>query len=252
MSLRDGDTEIYVMDADGGNVTNLTSNTGVDIYPTWLPRKTGVPVNSAAILLSSESATNSTVQALTAKLRSSVVRIRTDIASGSGFVIHQDGLILTNNHVIVNASEITVFTDDGTEYAATLVGRDLTHDLAVIRIQATGLKPVEFARVATADLGSEVVVFGYPLGSSDLNVTRGVASALKSDPGRNATWVQTDAAVNPGNSGGPMVNLQGQVVGIVSAALFGSSVENVGFAESSTVILTYLDRLIAGETILIN
>lgn len=253
MSDRDGDPEIYVMNADGTEIEKLTNNSDFDSNPVWAPRKTGSTVNADAIILPSEAPTEDlSVQELTAQFRSSVVKIETDLGSGSGFVIDSDGLIMTNNHVISDASTITVTLDDGTEYDASVVGRDLTHDLAVLRIDATGLDALSFGAMTSDDLGAEVITLGYPLGSEDLNVTRGVVSAVKTNHGRNLTWVQTDAAVNPGNSGGPMLNLQGEVVGIVSAGLFGTTVENVGLAIDSITILTYLDRLIAGETVIIN
>lgn len=90
---------------------------------------------------------------------------------------------------------------------------------------------------------------GFPLGSSDLTVTRGLVSAIKVDTGRNIRWIQTDSAINPGNSGGPLVNLQGQVIGVVSAKSVGVSIEGVGFAISANTVKLYLDRLKAGEVI---
>jgi Tol biopolymer transport system component/PKD repeat protein len=251
-SQRDGDPEIFVMAVDGSALQKLTSNADIDdSLPVWMPRKTGMPVSEDAIILRAETPpADLTVQQLTTQFRASVVRIETNLATGSGFIISADGLILTNNHVVLGATSITVTLDDGAEHTATVVGRDLTHDLAVVSIEATGLQAVTFGVMTPDSLGAEVVVFGYPLSTTDLNVTRGVVSAVKTDHGRSMTWVQTDAAINPGNSGGPMMNLQGEVVGIVSAGLL--SAENVGLAIDSTTILTYLDRLIAGETIIIN
>jgi Tol biopolymer transport system component len=253
ISDRDGDFEIYVMDADGGNVTKLTNNSSFDDRVILVPRKSGVEVTAGAVVLASEEpGADSSVQAITAKARRSVVKVLTNLASGSGWVIDSDGLIMTNNHVIVDASSIAVRLDDGTNYQATVVGRDLTHDLAVLKINATGLIPLPFSAVTDEDLGGDVLVLGYPLGSNELNVTRGVISAVKRDQGRNLNVVQTDAAVNFGNSGGPMLNLRGEVVGIVSAGLLNASVENVGFAYGSVSILNYLDRLLAGETIILS
>ena len=90
---------------------------------------------------------------------------------------------------------------------------------------------------------------GFPLGSSELTITRGLVSAIKSDTGRNILWIQTDSAINPGNSGGPLLNLQGQVIGVVSAKFVGVSIEGIGFAISVNTVNLYLDRLKAGDVI---
>jgi serine protease Do len=105
------------------------------------------------------------------------------------------------------------------------------------------------AEVGLPALGQSVLTMGYPLGSSDLNITQGLVSSLKSDPSRNIQWVQTDTAVNPGNSGGPMINLQGEVVGIITAKFVGTAIEGVGFAISAATIRTYFERIKAGEVI---
>ena len=98
-------------------------------------------------------------------------------------------------------------------------------------------------------MGAEVLVLGFPLGTTDLTVSRGLASAFRNDVGRNIMLVQTDSAVNPGNSGGPLLNLQGQVVGVVAAKFVDVSIEGVGFAISVNTVILYLERLIAGEVI---
>ena len=251
-SDRDGDNELYAMDADGSNVVQLTDNDDIrDIDPRWLPPKAGVRVSVDALQLAVEEAPDDlSIADVTAKVRASIVRIETDIALGSGFIIDAEGLIMTNDHVIVGASEITVRLDDGTELTATVVGRDLIRDMAVLRIEPEQpLVAVELGIGTDVRLGALALAIGYPLGTDDLTITQGLVSAVRTDTGRNILWLQTDAAVNPGNSGGPLVDLQGRVIGIVSAKFVDVSIEGVGFAISAQTVATYIDSLKAGETL---
>ena len=249
-SDRDGDEEIYVMSANGANVRRLTSNSAVDTYARWAPRKRGVELSEASVVIpDSSTLAASAVQDVTANARAGVVRIVTDLGSGSGFVVGADGLILTNNHVISDASEITVYLEDGSSYEGTVQGRDLVRDLALVKIETTELPFLELGNLSQLPLASDVLVLGYPLGETDLSVTRGIVSAVKSDAGTNIAWVQTDAAVNPGNSGGPLLNLQGQVIGVVATKFVGLAIEGVSFAISSNTVDLYLGRLKAGEVI---
>ncbi len=153
------------------------------------------------------------------------VRTAEGSGSGSGFVIDADGLLLTNNHVIGGAKDgdVSVVLFDGTTIPATVVGSTTRYDLAVLRVDRTGLTPLRFADTAVA-VGSPVVAVGAPLGLQS-TVTSGIVSALDrpvtaGDSAEDASYmnaVQTDAAINPGNSGGPLMNLDGEVVGINSA-----------------------------------
>ncbi len=248
-SSRDGDTEIYTMDPDGSGVVKITDNSVGDNNPAWMPRKTGVLVNADALFLSPDPETEDlSTQELTQKMRPAVVKIETDLGSGSGFFVRQGGYVLTNNHVIIEATEITVTVDGGESYPATLLGRDMAHDLAVLKIELDDHEVVEFAKISDDNLGQDVVAFGFPLGSDTLNVTRGVISALLVDDGRVSTWVQTDAAVNPGNSGGPLVTTTGHVIGVVTSRFTGE-VENVAFAMNAVTLNIFLDAMIDGATI---
>jgi len=151
--------------------------------------------------------------------------------NGSGVVISADGNILTNNHVIKGADDITVTLNDGRKFPAKVVGRDPFTDLAVLKMEgATGLKPARLGQSAKLRPGEWVIAVGSPLGF-DHTVTFGIVSALSRqvpDINSNVEFVQTDAAINPGNSGGPLVNLQGEVIGI-NTAIAGSG-QNIGFA----------------------
>ena len=157
--------------------------------------------------------------------------------AGSGVIISADGLIITNNHVVSGANTITVRANDGTDYEAKILGSDSESDIAVIKIDAVNLP---FALLGDSDLlevGEEVVAVGNPLGNLGGTVTNGIVSALSREveiDGTIMTLIQTNAEVNPGNSGGGLFNMYGELVGIVNAksttSSSGVSVEGIGFA----------------------
>ena len=134
---------------------------------------------------------------------------------GSGFVISADGYILTNNHVVDNSNGIFVTMTNGKEYKAKVIGTDARTDIALIKIEASGLKPIPIGDSNKLRKGQWVLAIGSPFGL-DSTVTAGIVSAINRDTGDYLPFIQTDVAVNPGNSGGPLINLQGQVVGINS------------------------------------
>ena len=157
-------------------------------------------------------------------------------SSGSGFVITQDGYIVTNHHVISGASSVTVTMYDGTEYPATVVGSDSDYDVAVLKIDATGLQPVTLGSSKDVNVGDTVLAIGNPLGELTFSMSQGIVSccdrAINVD-GTPFNMIQVDASINPGNSGGPLMNLYGEVVGIVSAkysSYSNTTVEGIGFA----------------------
>ena len=245
-----GGWNIYVMNADGSNVTRLTDIFSNGGPPVWAPRKTGITVGEASIIIPETVARKTmTAQEVTARVSQSVVRIETDLVAGSGFIVDAAGLILTNNHVISGAEEITVYLKDGTAYAGTVEAVDMVRDLALVSVNASELFPLELGDLSEVGLAQQVIVLGYPLGGENITVTSGLVSAIEFDSGRNITWVQTDSAINPGNSGGPLLDLQGQAIGVVSAKMVGWGIEGVGFAISANTVKTYLPRLQAGETI---
>ena len=163
--------------------------------------------------------------------------------SGSGFVISSNATtsyILTNYHVINDVSDITVFFADGTSYDATLVGGEQENDIAVLRVEQGNLQTVTLGDSDALNVGEEVYAIGNPLGELTFSLTGGYVSALDRNvtmsDGRRMNYIQTDTAINSGNSGGPLFDQYGQVVGIVSAKLSNNgdsteaSVEGVGFA----------------------
>lgn len=134
---------------------------------------------------------------------------------GSGFIISADGYILTNNHVVENSNGIFVTMTNGKEYKAKIIGTDPRTDVALIKIDATDLKPMVIGDSNNLKKGQWVLAIGSPFGL-DSTVTSGIVSAINRDTGDYLPFIQTDVAVNPGNSGGPLINLDGKVVGINS------------------------------------
>lgn len=148
-------------------------------------------------------------------------------ASGSGFVISSDGYILTNYHVIDEATSVTVTFKNGDKYPATIVGGEEDNDIAILKIDATGLAPVVLGSSSDLVVGEEVVAIGNPLGEMTFSETRGIVSALDKpltmSDGTVLNVLQTDCAINSGNSGGPLFNMYGQVIGITNAKYSRSS-----------------------------
>jgi serine protease Do len=174
--------------------------------------------------------------------------------SGSGFIVSQDGYILTNNHVVADADHIYVTLLDNRQFTARLIGRDPNTDVAVIKIDATHLPAATFGNSDQTRIGDWVLAIGNPLGFT-FTVTAGIISAKGRtldglrDPDQRYTiqdFIQTDAAINPGNSGGPLVNLQGQVVGINSAIASQTGLySGYGFAIPANLARHVMDDLIA-------
>src|SRR5690606_13485928 len=133
----------------------------------------------------------------------------------SGFIISDDGYVLTNNHVIADANDIFVTLTDGKEYKASVVGTDERTDVALIKIEGKDLTPLKIGSPAQLKKGQWVLAIGSPFGL-DSTVTVGIVSAINRDTGEYLPFIQTDVAVNPGNSGGPLLNLNGEVVGMNS------------------------------------
>lgn len=187
-------------------------------------------------------------------------------ATGSGIIISEDGYIITNNHVIdaessssssyyqiTDATSITVtLYDSDVEYEATIVGTDSYTDLAVIKIDASGLTPATLGDSDTVQVGEFVMAIGNPLGM-DFTCTAGIVSAVDrevtDDSGTTYTAIQTDAAINSGNSGGALVNANGEVIGINTLKLSGTGIEGVGFAIPINSTTNVVSQLIEYSTV---
>lgn len=161
------------------------------------------------------------------------------IGGGSGFIVHSDGLVLTNKHVVFDTdAEYTVVTNDGKEYAGKVIARDPVSDIAVVKIEATGLPVVNLGNSTKLELGQSVIAIGNALGMFRNSVSKGIISGMsRSISAALGTGgemehlrgvLQTDVAINQGNSGGPLINLDGEAIGINTAIIFGA--QNIGFA----------------------
>lgn len=174
-------------------------------------------------------------------------------SSGTGIIMSPDGYVITNHHVITGALVISVLTNDNQEYEAALVGSDEMSDLAVLKIDARGLQAAEFGDSSKLRVGDSVVAIGDPLGVQLRGtMTNGIISAINRDltvGDRTMTLIQTNAALNNGNSGGPLINCYGQVIGINTVKMSSyytatASVEGLGFAIPISVAKPIIDELI--------
>lgn len=173
---------------------------------------------------------------------------RKEQSLGSGFIISEDGYIVTNNHVIKDADKIKVILHDNTEYEAEIVGTDPITDIALIKVTAENLVPLEFGSSEKLNVGSWVVAIGSPFGLEQ-TVTAGIVSAKGRIIGSGPydDFIQTDASINPGNSGGPLLNLKGEVIGINTAII--SSGQGIGFAIPSDMATGIIEQLTEGKSV---
>lgn len=198
-----------------------------------------------------------TVAGVAEKVKASTVMISAEVQSGasygtsmgSGFFITADGYAVTNYHVIENSYSVTVTTDDGTEYSATVVGGDSASDVAVIKVDGENFTPVTLGDSSKVKVGDQVVAIGTPYDESLQNtVTSGYVSAVRdnyrfSSLGKVLSVFQHDAAINSGNSGGPLCNMYGEVIGINSAKIASSSYENISFAIQISSVTDIIEQL---------
>ena len=179
--------------------------------------------------------------------------LQSGTSSGTGVIVSHDGYIVTNAHVVENAAAISVQLTDDRVFSASLVGSDTISDLAVLRVDANDLIPAEFGDSEKLRVGDTVVAIGDPLGVEFRGTfTDGIVSAINRDvttDGRTMTLIQTNAALNSGNSGGPLINCYGQVIGIntmkIGAFTDSAGVEGLGFAIPSATVKDIVDQLIS-------
>ena len=167
--------------------------------------------------------------------------------SGSGIILTSDGYIVTCKHVVDNAETIKVILNDDSEHEATLVGSDSRSDLAVLKIDATGLSPATLGDSDMLTVGEDVIAIGNPLGELRGTATSGIISALSREvtvESASMSLIQTDAAISPGNSGGGLFNASGSLIGIVNAKASGSNSEGLGFAIPVSSVKTIISNLI--------
>lgn len=215
--------------------------------------------NSGTTTTASSTSTANSTSEIVKKTADSVVEISTESVvtgsfaqqyvqqgAGSGVIISQDGYILTNNHVINGANSVKVRLRDATEYDATIVGSDSDNDIALLKVNATGLSPATFGDSNSLAVGDYVVAIGNPLGELGGTVTDGIISALARKvtiEDTQMTLLQTNAQVNPGNSGGGLFNANGELVGIVNAKQSATEVEGIAFAIPINNVLDILSDL---------
>lgn len=170
-------------------------------------------------------------------------------ASGSGVIISQDGHVVTNNHVVEGSSTVSVIYSDGTRVNAAVVGTDPLTDIAVLKVNGSVPAYVPFGDSSALQLGEWVIAIGSPLGNYRGSVTVGVISGLNRKVSPQEGLIQTDAAINHGNSGGPLINLAGQIVGIntlvVRDSVGGAPAEGLGFSVPSNTVRSVAEQLIA-------
>ena len=198
------------------------------------------------------------LQEVAAKVTPSVVCIQNyqgsrlgqeeEAGEGSGIIMTEDGYIITNAHVVDSAASLKVVLYDGTTYDAKLIGSDTATDLALIKVEATGLSAATFGDADELSVGDQMVAIGNPGGMTlNSSVTFGYVSALnrsiQTSNGYTVNCIQTDAAINPGNSGGALVNIYGQVVGINSSKIAATGYEGLGFAISINEALPVIESI---------
>jgi S1-C subfamily serine protease len=181
-----------------------------------------------------------------------VVRVITQSGMGSGIIIDEAGYVLTNNHVIEGNETASVVLNNGQQLIASILGRDEITDLAILKFSGENLPVVTFGDSDKLVQGEEVIAIGYPLDlMGSASISRGIVSALRNEG--DVDYIQTDAAINPGSSGGALINLDGEVVGInvlTIRVVEGLPIEGMNFAIAVNSAKPIIPRLVAGESIL--
>jgi S1-C subfamily serine protease len=181
------------------------------------------------------------------KVSPAIVRLETDDYVGTGMIINETGYVLTCDHVVENSQSVRVVLHGGGQYNAAVISRDKQKDLAIVKISATGIDfpTVKMGNPEELEIGQDIIVIGYSLGlEGETSLFKGVVSAFRSDAGIN--YVQTDAAVNPGCSGGPLLNLKGEAMGVVTFKMAGEAVEAMGFAVSIDEAKDFITQVLSG------
>ena len=235
-------------ETETGVTPTLTAPSGHSVEPTE-PRTNG----TGTLQISAEDTQTRSAGEIYTAMRPSLALVYADGNGGTAIVMTADGYLITNAHTVSGAESITVQLSDGTEYAAALSGMDESSDLAVLKIEAEGLTAAEFGDSDALRVGDSVVAIGDPLGIQLRGtMTNGIVSAINRDltvEDRKMTLIQTNAALNNGNSGGPLINCYGQVIGINTVKMSSyytatASVEGLGFAIPISVAKPIIDELI--------
>lgn len=224
--------------SDGNTDVSDDSQNNIDRAPVNINKVEGSTVSSSAMTDVISRVKDTVVEIVTENIQESQFYGQyVTSGAGSGVIINENGYIITNNHVVAGANTIYVRTTDQKEYKATLMGTDEESDIAVIKIDASGLQAATLGDSSAIMLGEDVIAIGNPLGSLGGTVTNGIISALDREvtiDGQKMRLLQTNAAVNPGNSGGGLFNMAGELIGVVNAKSSssgtGATIEGLGFA----------------------
>ena len=244
--------------------TSALTIAGYTLASQWGVGSTTKRVSATNYTLSEATGSEKSIEEIVAMNENAVVEIRTESVSmdmwmqnyvtegaGSGVIIDTKGYILTCNHVIEDASKITITLKDGTELSASVVGADAQNDLAVLKVNATNLTAATYGNSEELSVGDLAVAIGNPLGELGGTASQGIISALDREltvDNKNLTLLQTDASINPGNSGGGLFDQYGNLIGIVVAKSSGSDVEGLGFAIPINTAAEIAKQLIEGGT----
>lgn len=181
-----------------------------------------------------------------ARVEPAVVRLVTEESYGSGMIIDEAGYVLTNSHVVKDANSVIIMLSDGRQFEGMVIGRDNIRDLAVVKIEGGNLPIVPLGDSNELELGQELIAIGYPLGlKGSATVSKGIFSAFRTNV--VATYIQTDAAINPGSSGGALINLNGEVIGVNTLKLVGVAFEGMSYAITIDSAKPIIPSLIASD-----
>lgn len=240
--------QVVYREPDGGSVPQPPVTGGLPQTQPGPAAPPVVPPTQTGPALNSEDAIVTAV----AKVKPAVVSISTGRSSGSGVIIDQNGFILTNNHVVEGARTFQVRFDNGATTTARLVGTYPQTDLAVIKVEGAVPAVASLGDSTRLKVGERVIAIGSALGRYTNSVTTGIVSGTNRALGGISGLIQTDAPINQGNSGGPLVNLAGEVVGINSMVVRGGGgdvAEGLGFSIPSAIAKTVAQQLIAGKAV---
>lgn len=241
--------------ADSSAVIALTPNSIADIAEKAAPAvvniDTSPSINSASKLFGRNLPPNTQIRLNGRNMKIEELLNKMDLGSGTGFVVRDDGYIVTNNHVVQDAGKIEVSFQNGKSYEAKVVGTDSFSDLAVLKIDGKNLPTLDFGNSSKVRPGEFSIAIGSPMGFKH-TVTFGIISAVGRDVrdiNGNINFIQTDAAINRGNSGGPLINMKGEVIGVNTAIITKQAAQNIGFAIPADIARNVIDDLIKDKVV---
>lgn len=242
--------------ADSSSTVNaLTPNSIADIAEKAAPAvvniDTSPSINSASKIFGRNLPPNTQIRLNGRNMKIEEILKKMDLGSGTGFVVRDDGYIVTNNHVVQDAGKIEVSFQNGKSYEANVVGTDSFSDLAVLKIDGKNLPTLDFGNSSKVRPGEFSIAIGSPMGFKH-TVTFGIISAVGRDVrdiNGNINFIQTDAAINRGNSGGPLINMKGEVIGVNTAIITKQAAQNIGFAIPADIARNVIDDLIKDKVV---